>query len=84
MDGIERRCEARGGGEGRKLSDCLGGLAFLVGQVGDGERDASGSPVGNPGLVEGGHPHLVALPHVHPAKRSAPVCAQERREVVER
>ena len=53
MDGIERRREARGGGEGRKLSDRQGGFALLVGEVGDGERDAPGTPVGDPGLVEG-------------------------------
>ena len=84
VDRVERGGQARGGREGRELRDRLGGLARLVRQVCDRQSDAARPAVGDPGLAGRGHPHLVALPGLHPPEGSCTVGAQERREALER
>ena len=83
VDRVERGGQARGGREGRELLDSIGGLARLVRQVGDRQRDASRPAIGNPGLAGRRYPHLVALPGLHPPECARAVGAQERREALE-
>ena len=84
VDRVERGGQARGGREGRELRDRLGGLARLVRQVCDRQCDASRPAIGDPGLAGRRHPHLVAVPGLHPPEGARAVGTQERREALER
>ena len=75
VDRVECGRQARGGGEGGELGDGPRGRSLLVGEVRDGQRDAAGPAVGDPGLVEGRDPHLIAFPGLHPPEGVGPVLA---------